>query len=72
MGCKAHRNFADESVCLLAENVQNVGAIHRSHTGDVESGVCLNIDVPGTSGRGSDIPFEAVLQRYLQFLYEYF
>jgi hypothetical protein len=28
---KAHTNFADESVCLTADNVQNeVGKIHRS------------------------------------------
>jgi hypothetical protein len=30
-GCEAHRNFANESICLLADAVQNeVAAIHRS------------------------------------------
>jgi hypothetical protein len=28
--CEAHTNFADESMCLLAENIQNVVTIHRS------------------------------------------
>jgi hypothetical protein len=30
-GCEAHTNFADESACLKADNVQNeVVTIHRS------------------------------------------
>jgi hypothetical protein len=30
-GCEAHTNFADESACLLADNVRNdVVTIHRS------------------------------------------
>jgi hypothetical protein len=30
-GCEAHTNFADESICLLADNVHNeVVTIHRS------------------------------------------
>jgi hypothetical protein len=30
-GCKAHTNFADESICLLADNIQKeVVIIHRS------------------------------------------
>jgi hypothetical protein len=28
--CEADMNFANESVCLLADNVQNVVTIHRS------------------------------------------
>jgi hypothetical protein len=30
-GCKAHNNFADESACLMADNIWNeVVTIHRS------------------------------------------
>jgi hypothetical protein len=32
----------------------------------------LHVDIPRTDGRGSDLPFEAVVQEYLQFYYEYF
>jgi hypothetical protein len=38
----------------------------------VENAVPLYADIPRTSGKGSDVPFEAVLQEYLQFPYEYF
>jgi hypothetical protein len=38
----------------------------------VENCVPLYVDVPCTSGRVSDLPFEAVLQEYFQFPYEYF
>jgi hypothetical protein len=40
-------------------------------TGGVEYAVHLHVDVPHTGGRGSDLPFEAVLQEYLHFPYEY-
>jgi hypothetical protein len=38
-------------------------------TGDVQNAVHLHVDVPRTGGTGSDLPFEAVLQEYLQFPY---
>jgi hypothetical protein len=41
-------------------------------TGGVENAVPLHTDIPRTSGRGCDLPFEAVLQEYLQFSYKYF
>jgi hypothetical protein len=42
-------------------------------TGGVENAVSIQVDIPGTGGRGSDLPFEAVVQEeYLQFPYEYF
>jgi hypothetical protein len=34
--------------------------------------VPLHIDIPHTSGTDSDIHFEAALQEYLHFSYEYF
>jgi hypothetical protein len=36
-------------------------------TGDVENAVPLHVDTPRTGG-SSDLPFETVLQKYLQFL----
>jgi hypothetical protein len=41
-------------------------------TGGVENVVPLHVDFPHTSGRGSDLPFEDVLQEYLQLSYNYF
>jgi hypothetical protein len=41
-------------------------------TGGVENAVPLHVDIPRTSGRGSNLPFEGVLQEYLQFPYKYF
>jgi hypothetical protein len=41
-------------------------------TGVFENAVPLHVDIPRTGRRGSDLPFEAVLQEYLQFPYEYF
>jgi hypothetical protein len=41
-------------------------------TGCVENAAHLHVEIPCTGGRGSDLPFEAVLQEYLQFPYEYF
>jgi hypothetical protein len=40
-------------------------------TGGVANAVPLHVDIPRTGGGGSDLPFEAVLQEYLQFPYEY-
>jgi hypothetical protein len=38
-GCETHKNFANESICLLADNVQNkVVTIHRSQ-GGIENAV---------------------------------
>jgi hypothetical protein len=69
---EAHTNFADGSICLLADNVRNqVVTIHRSH-------VMLTIlslytqDILSTGGRGSELPFDGVLREYFQFPYEYF
>jgi hypothetical protein len=36
-----------------------------------ENTVPLHADIPRTGGGGSDLPFEAVLQEYLQFPCEY-
>jgi hypothetical protein len=41
-------------------------------TGGIENAVPLHIEIPRTVRRGSDLPFEAVLQEYLQFHCEYF
>jgi hypothetical protein len=41
-------------------------------SGGVENAVPLHLDIPRTGGRGFDLPFEAVLQEYSQFPYEYF
>jgi hypothetical protein len=36
-------------------------------TGGTEIAVPLHVDTPCTKGRGSDLPFEVVLQEYFQF-----
>jgi hypothetical protein len=42
-------------------------------TGGVENAVPVYVDIPGTGGRGSDLPFEVVVQEvYLQFLGKHF
>jgi hypothetical protein len=41
-------------------------------TGGVENAVPVHVDIPRTDRSGSDLPFEAVLQEYLQFPCEYF
>jgi hypothetical protein len=41
-------------------------------TGGDENAGPLHEDIPRTGGRNSDLPFEAVLQEYLQFPYKYF
>jgi hypothetical protein len=38
----------------------------------IENVVSPQVGIPRTGGRGSDLPFEAVLQEYLHFPYEYF
>jgi hypothetical protein len=47
-------NFAGESVCLTADNVQNEEKFYLSSqiTG-VKNAVPLHVDIPCTSGRGS-------------------
>jgi hypothetical protein len=71
-GCEANTNFADESICVLADNVQNeVVTIQRSQ--EVLKLLSLvHVDIPRTGGKGSDLPSEVVLQEYLQFPLEYF
>jgi hypothetical protein len=41
-------------------------------TGGLENAVPLHVDIPRTGRGGSDLSFEALLQEYLQFPYEYF
>jgi hypothetical protein len=36
-------------------------------TGGVENAVPLHVNIPRAAGSGSDLPFKAVLQEYLQF-----
>jgi hypothetical protein len=38
----------------------------------VENAVPLHVDIPRIGRRGSDLPFQAVLQEYLLFPFEYF
>jgi hypothetical protein len=52
--------------------VKGSSYLYSQITGVVESAVALHADIPRTGGRGSDLPFEAVMQEYLQFPYEYF
>jgi hypothetical protein len=57
-------NFANESICLLAENIRNaVVTIHRLQA-ELKMLFLYTyfIDIPCTGGRGPDLPFEAVLQ----------
>jgi hypothetical protein len=63
---------ADESICLLADKVRNKVLNNSQITGHVENGIHLHADITPTGRSGSDVPFEAVLQEYLQFPYEYF
>jgi hypothetical protein len=58
--CEEHINFANKSAWLMASNVRNEGKFSQI-TGGGEN-VPLHIDTPHTKGRGSDLPFEAVLQ----------
>jgi hypothetical protein len=56
---------------LLADNIRNeIVTIHRSQ--EVLKILSLYEDIPYTSRRCSDLPFESVIQEYLQFPYEYF
>jgi hypothetical protein len=71
--CEAHMNFSNESACLMADNVQNEGRSYFcSQIIGVENAVPLQVDIPRTSGRGSDLSFLAFLEEYLQFPYGYF
>jgi hypothetical protein len=70
-GCEEDTNFADESIRLLGDNFRNeVITVHRSQK-VFEIAVHLNADIPRTDRKGSNLPFETVLQEYLQFPYEY-
>jgi hypothetical protein len=67
----AHANFDDESICLLADNIQNeVVTIHRSQVLKMLSS--LPVDIPCNGGRSSDLLSGAVLQDCLQFPDKYF
>jgi hypothetical protein len=46
--------------------------VNISQITGVENAVPLHVHIPRIGGRGSDLPFEAVLREYLQFPYEYF
>jgi hypothetical protein len=62
--CEADTNFADESVCLLADKARNeTVVIHRSQE-------ALNWRALYWR-ENSDLPVEAILQEYLQFPCEY-
>jgi hypothetical protein len=63
--CEVDTYFADESMCLLADNIWNEVVNNSQITGGVENAIHLHADIPCTCGRGSDLPFEAVLQEYL-------
>jgi hypothetical protein len=67
VGCEEDRNLTDESVCMTADNVRNEVV---TDTGGVENAVFLHEDILLTGRRCSDLPFEVVLQEYLQFPYE--
>jgi hypothetical protein len=43
-----------------------------SQSTDVENSIPLHVDIPRIGIRGSDLPFQTVLQEYLQFPYEHF
>jgi hypothetical protein len=47
-------------------------SLYSQITGGVENAVPLHTDFSCTSGRGSDLSFEDVLQQYLQFVYDCF
>jgi hypothetical protein len=49
--CEADMNIADESICLLADNVRNEAVNNSQITGGVENAASLHVDIPGTAGR---------------------
>jgi hypothetical protein len=57
-------NFANESACLTADNVWNGGKFLPCSqvTGSVENSIPVHVGLLHTGRRGSDLPFEAVLQ----------
>jgi hypothetical protein len=55
-GCEAHMNFADESVCLLADSSQITGGFQNA------------ADIPSRRRKRFGLSFETLLQEYLQFL----
>jgi hypothetical protein len=64
--------FSYESIRPLANNVRHeVITIHRTQN-MLENVILLHVDILRTGERGYELPFEAVLQGYLQNLYEYF
>jgi hypothetical protein len=67
-------NFVYETACLTADKVRNKGKLLPLLTDHwrCQNACPLHVDIPRTDGSGSDLPFEAVLQEYLQFPNEYF
>jgi hypothetical protein len=57
---------------ILPMNQYACSNYNSQSIGSVENVVPLHADIPRTGGRGSDLLFEAVMQEYLQFPYEYF
>jgi hypothetical protein len=56
----------------MAVNVRNEVVNNFQITGGVENYVRLHVVILRTGGRGSDLPFEAVLQECLQFRTNFF
>jgi hypothetical protein len=56
----------------LAHNIPNEVVSNSQITRGDENAIPLQVDIPRSGGRSSDLPFEAVLHEYLQFPYEYF
>jgi hypothetical protein len=44
-GCEVHTNFADESACLMVDNVWNEVVNNSQITGGVENAVPLHVDI---------------------------
>jgi hypothetical protein len=57
---------------LIMFRTKGSSYLYSQITGGVENAAPLHVDIPYTRGRCSDLSFEAVLQEYLQFSYEYF
>jgi hypothetical protein len=50
-----HKNFADKSICLLADNIRNEVDVNA---------VTLHVDIPRAGGRCPGLSFEAFPQEY--------
>lgn len=56
----------------MADNIWTCSSYTSHIIGDAENSVPLYVDIPQIGGRGSRLLFEVFLQKYLQFLCEYF